>query len=126
MIWDRTDLFWTSGYSPSPNLDIFFNHQDVLPHCFKTIKIQSLFTAQVAVGKSHLVDMYPVCAATLSIKQPGEQTPKVKLLIEYGARLDLVDVGPMENTALHLAARFGAVPRPMLKVLGGSVQSLSA
>lgn len=35
-------------------------------------------------------------------------TEIVKLLIEYGARLDLVDVGPMENTALHLAARFGA------------------
>ena len=33
---------------------------------------------------------------------------KVKLLIEYGARLDLADVGPMENTALHLAARAGA------------------
>eukprot|EP00435_Cladocopium_sp_Y103_P013016 s2554_g3.t1 len=32
----------------------------------------------------------------------------VKLLVEYGARLDLADVGPMENTALHLAARAGA------------------
>ena len=51
------------------------------------------------VGKPHLVDLVAVY-------------PKVKLLIEYGARLDLVDVGPMENTALHLAARFGAVTWP--------------
>ncbi|CAK9093645.1 unnamed protein product [Durusdinium trenchii] len=32
----------------------------------------------------------------------------VKLLAEYGAQLDLVDVGPVEGTPLHLAARFGA------------------
>eukprot|EP00438_Fugacium_kawagutii_P012973 Skav229743 [mRNA] locus=scaffold1287:355217:362945:+ [translate_table: standard] len=37
----------------------------------------------------------------------------VKLLMEYGAQLDLVDVGPMENTALHLAARCGAVAGPI-------------
>ena len=30
------------------------------------------------------------------------------MLFEYGAPLDLADVGPMENTALHLAARAGA------------------
>ena len=42
---------------------------------------------------------------------------KVKLLIEYGARLDLADVGPMQNTALHLAARHGAATW-MVKCLG--------
>ncbi|CAJ1417471.1 unnamed protein product [Effrenium voratum] len=32
----------------------------------------------------------------------------VKKLLDYGAELNMLDVGPQENGALHLAARFGA------------------
>lgn len=50
----------------------------------------------------------------------------VKLLIEYGARLDLADVGPMENTALHLAARAGAAHLlSILLVLGADCRAVN-
>ncbi|CAJ1401179.1 unnamed protein product [Effrenium voratum] len=32
----------------------------------------------------------------------------VKKLLDYGAELNMLDVGPQDNGALHLAARFGA------------------